>query len=68
MGAQKRLRHQRASDITPRKTTRGKSSVRSKSTVVIQPAAEESNRSHGIPFALGKEYQAELGNLSSKSF
>jgi hypothetical protein len=43
----------------------GKSSVRSKSTVVIKPAAEKSNRAHGIPLALSKEYQAELGNLSS---
>jgi hypothetical protein len=68
LGAQKRLRHQRVSDITPRKTMMGKSSVRSKSTVVIQPAAEESNRGHGIPFVLSKEYQAETGNLSSNIF
>jgi hypothetical protein len=47
MGGQKRLRHQRASDSAP-KTMIGTSSVPSKSTVVIQPAAEQSNRRNGV--------------------
>jgi hypothetical protein len=48
MGAQKRLPHQRESEITPKKTMIGNSSVRGKSTVVIKPAAEPSNRGHGV--------------------